>query len=227
MAVRGGRKRAPHNIRAAARDYPGMDAQPGLAWSMAERDRTISEAFARRRGRLRAFIRRRVPDVDEAEDILQEVFYDLVASARLAQPIEQLGAWLYRVARNRIADFFRRSRPHRLDSLDAGEDLDAAGEEGLSARDLLPAEDDGPDGALARRVLVEQIAAALEELAEEQRSVFIAHELEGQSFKEIARATGVGVNTLLARKHYAVLHLRRRLQSIHDEFVDHGGKETS
>ena len=172
-------------------------------------DHSIADAFERQRARLRGFIRRRVPDPADVEDILQDVFYELVEAVRLVRPIEQVGAWLFTVARNRITDRFRK---HRTESIDFTED----DESGLAA--LLPSTDAGPDSAFARRILLEELDAALDELPEEQRSVFIAHELEGRSFKEMAAATGVAMNTLLARKRYAVLHLRRRLQAIHDEF---------
>ena len=171
------------------------------------------------RRRLRGFIRKRVPDPADAEDILQEVFYEWVEAVRLLRPIEQVGAWLFRVARNRITDLFRKKRSERFDWPDAAtsESLDLAD---ASLEDLLPSADAGPEAAYARRLLLEELDAALDELPEEQRSVFLAHELEGRSFKELAAQTGVGVNTLLSRKRYAVLHLRRRLQAIHDEFFD-------
>jgi RNA polymerase sigma factor (sigma-70 family) len=172
-------------------------------------DRSIAEAFRSQHGRLRNFIRKRVADPSEAEDILQDVFRDLVESARLPTPIEQVGAWLFRVARNRIVDRFRRSR-HEPAALP--DDL------ATTIEDALPSPDGGPEAAYARRVLLEELEAALDELPAEQRAVFVAHELEGRSFNEIAAASGVGLNTLLARKRYAVLYLRRRLQAIHDEF---------
>ncbi|HTT11253.1 MAG TPA: sigma-70 family RNA polymerase sigma factor [Burkholderiaceae bacterium] len=172
-------------------------------------NRSIAEAFEHQRAGLRGFIRRRVPDPADAEDILQDVFYELVEAARLMRPVEQVGAWLFTVARNRITDLFRK---HKTESIDLGAD----DESDLMA--LLPSGEDGPEAAFARRILLEELDAALEELPPEQRSVFIAHELEGRSFKEMAAASGVALNTLLARKRYAVLHLRRRLQAIYDEF---------
>jgi RNA polymerase sigma factor (sigma-70 family) len=175
-------------------------------------DRSVAEAFVRQRERLRGFIRRRVPDPSDAEDILQDVFSELVESTRLLMPVEQVGAWLFRVARNRIIDRFRRKRHEPTVRLSDADD------ETVLA-DLLPASGEGPEAAYARRVLLEELAAALDELPPEQRDVFVAHEIDGRSFNELAAATGVGVNTLLARKRYAVLHLRRRLQAIHDEFV--------
>jgi RNA polymerase sigma factor (sigma-70 family) len=174
-------------------------------------DRSIADAFVRQRDRLHGFIRRRVPDPSEAEDILQDVFRELVETTRLLAPIEQVGAWLFRVARNRIVDRFR----HRRHEAVAEVDDDAA-----TLTDLLPSPGGGPEAAYARRVLLEELEAALDELPPEQRLVFIAHELEGRSFNELAAATGVRLNTLLARKRYAVLHLRRRLQAIHDEFAE-------
>ena len=185
----------------------------------AEQDRRISEVIERERGRLRNFIRRRVPDERDAEDILQDVFYELVEAYRLMQPIEQAGAWLFRVARNRIVDLFRRRRTTSLEdaALPAGS-ADPDSSDTLSIEDLLPSPDAGPEAVYARGVLADELDAALAELPAEQRAVFIAHEIEGRSFKEIAAETGVSVNTLLSRKHYAVLHLRRRLAEIHDQF---------
>lgn len=195
-----------------------MDAKLGSNGVMAGHDRSISETFMRQRARLRSFIRKRVPDPADAEDILQEVFYELVEAARLVRPVEQVGAWLFRVARNRITDLFRKKKSAQFEALDypaEPADLDET-----SFEDLLPAADAGPEAAYARRLLLEELDAALDELPEEQRSVFIAHEFEGRSFKDLAVQTGVGVNTLLSRKRYAVLYLRRRLQVIYDEFVD-------
>jgi RNA polymerase sigma factor (sigma-70 family) len=195
-----------------------MDANPVLNGAMAEQDRSISDVFEKERGRLRDFIRRRVADPGDADDILQDTFYELVEAARLLQPIEQVSAWLFRVARNRIVDLFRKNSTRRGVEL-----TPAAGDEDetpTSLEDLLPSAESGPEAAFARRLLLEELDAALDELPEEQRSVFIAHELEDVSFKELAARTGVGVNTLLSRKHYAVLYLRRRLQAIHDEFIE-------
>lgn len=185
-----------------------------------EQDEHIARAVRRERGRLRAFIRRRVLDDGEAEDILQDVLYELVAAYRRLQPLEEVGAWLFRVARNRIADFFRKKRAVPLGALAEsapalpGDVLDDAAAPVLD--ELLLAAEDAPDIALARQMLLEDLAAAIEELAPEQREVFIAHELEGASFKELAERTGVPLNTLLARKHYAVRHLRRRLRPAYD-----------
>jgi RNA polymerase sigma factor (sigma-70 family) len=183
---------------------------------MSEQDQRITAAFRQEQGRLRNFIRRRVANETEVEDILQDVFYELVAAYRLMKPIEQVSAWLFRVARNRIIDLFRKKRPAAStnDFLPIAEDGDQ-----LSLEDLLPSADAGPESAYTRSVLLEELDAALDELPEEQREVFVAHELEGRSFKELAAATGVSVNTLLSRKHYAVLHLRERLQAIYDEFM--------
>jgi RNA polymerase sigma factor (sigma-70 family) len=180
----------------------------------ADQDRRISEAVEREQSRLRNFIRKRVPDPGDAEDILQDVFYELVETFRLMQPVEEVGAWLFRVARNRIIDLFRKKRPVAIDK---DFDADRSGET-PRWEDLLPSAEDGPDAAYARTVLLDELEAALEELPEEQREVFIAHEIEGRSFKELSAATGVNVNTLLSRKHSAVLQLRRYLRSIYDEF---------
>ena len=182
---------------------------------MTEQDERISEAVQREHARLRNFIRRRVPDPRDAEDILQDVFYELVEANRLLMPIEHVTGWLFRVARNRITDLFRKKKPESFSNA-AVED---EGGEVLQLEDLLPSPDAGPDAVYARNVLLDELEMAVDELPEEQREVFIAHELEGRSFKEIAAATGVSVNTLLSRKHYAVLHLRERLQDIYDELT--------
>jgi len=179
----------------------------------AEQNRRIAGVIQREGRLLFRFIRRRVKDQGDAEDILQDVFYELTEAFRLMQPIEQAGAWLYRVARNRMIDRFRKKRPEAFET-----PVDESGEEMLRFEDLLPSPEGGPEAVYARKVLLEELDAALEELPKEQREVFVAHEIEGRSFKELAAETGVSVNTLLSRKRYAVLHLRRRLQAIHEEF---------
>jgi RNA polymerase sigma factor (sigma-70 family) len=180
-----------------------------------EQDQRISEVVKRERSRLLNFIRRRVPDPGDAEDILQEVFYRLVEANRLLMPIEHITGWLFRVARNRITDLFRKKEPENFG------DISIADENGEDLRfeDLLPSPDAGPEALYARHVLLEELKQALDELPKEQRDVFIAHELEGRSFKELSAENGVGVNTLLSRKRYAVLHLRERLQRVYDEFT--------
>jgi len=183
-------------------------------WMTAEQDQQIAETVERERSRLRNFIRRRVPDREDAEDILQDVFSELVEAYRLMKPIEQVGAWLFRVARNRIIDRFRKRR-EQPSSEQVAEDGEV-----LKLEDLLPSPNAGPDAAYARSVLLEELEDAIEELPREQREVFVAHEIEGRSFKEISAATGVSVNTLLSRKHYAVLHLRERLREIYNEFTE-------
>jgi len=189
--------------------------EPLSVTSMIEQDRQISEIVAGERARLRNFIRRRVPDPSEAEDIVQEVFYELVEANRLLMPIEHVTGWLFRVARNRITDLFRKKKPESFS--DAA--VEGEGGEVLRFEDLLPSPDAGPEELYVRNVLFDELELALDELPEEQRDVFVAHELEGQSFKEMAAESGVSVNTLLSRKRYAVLHLRERLQSIYDEFT--------
>jgi len=191
-------------------------------WMMVEQDQRVSAAIEREQSRLRNFIRKRVTDQGDAEDILQEVFYELLEAYRMMQPIEQVTAWLFKVARNRITDLFRRKRRE-----EPGTEASAMTEDGQELRweDLLPAPDAGPEAAYARSVLLEELDAALGELPEEQRDVFIAHEVMGYSFKELAAQAGVSVNTLLSRKHYAVLHLRQRLQSIYDEFKETGDRQ--
>jgi RNA polymerase sigma factor (sigma-70 family) len=182
--------------------------------SMTEQDRQISEIVAKERSRLRNFVRKRVPDPSDAEDIVQDVFYELVEANRLLMPIGQVTAWLFRVARNRIIDLFRKKKPE-LFSDQAVED-DAG--EMLEIEDLLPSPDAGPEALYFRSALLDELELVLNELPREQREVFVAHELEGRSFREMAAETGVSVNTLLSRKRYAVLHLRERLQDIYDEF---------
>jgi len=182
---------------------------------MTEQDHQISEIVAEERSRLRNFIRRRVPDPRDAEDILQEVFYELVEANRLLMPIEHVTGWLFRVARNRITDLFRKKKPETFS--DAAVEYEDG--EVQKIEDLLPSPDAGPEALYARHVLLDELELALDELPDEQREVFVAHELEGRSFKDMAAETGVSVNTLLSRKRYAVLHLRERLQSIYDEFA--------
>ena len=186
-----------------------------------EQDQRISDVVKREQSRLRSFIRQRVPDPRDAEDILQDVFYELVEANRLLMPIEHVTGWLFRVARNRITDLFRKKKPESFsDTAIAGDNGEDDGELlQFRVEDLLPSPDAGPEALYARNVLLDELELALDELPEEQRAVFVAHELEGQSFKEIAAETGVSVNTLLSRKRYAVLHLRERLQSIYDEFI--------
>jgi RNA polymerase sigma factor (sigma-70 family) len=189
--------------------------QPWSITTMAERDRQLSEIIAEQRSRLRNFIRRRVPDPSDAEDIVQDVFYKLVEANRLLMPIEHVTGWLYRVARNRITDLFRKKKPERFS--DAAIENDDG--EVLQVEDLLPSPDAGPEALYIRSVLLDELDLALDELPDEQREVFIAHEIDGRSFKELSAETGVSVSTLLSRKRYAILHLRERLQIIYDEFL--------
>src|SRR6202035_1500344 len=183
-----------------------------------EQDQRISEAVTREQSRLRSFIRRRVAQRRDADDILQDVLYELVEAYRLLMPIEHVTGWLFRVARNRIIDLFRKKKPESFSDTAIARN-DDADDELPALEDLLPSPDAGPEALYARNLLLHELELALDELPEEQRKVFVAHELEGRSFKEIAAETGVSVNTLLSRKHYAVLHLRQRLQNIYDEFT--------
>ena len=180
-----------------------------------EQDLRISEVVKREQSRLRIFIRRHVPDPRDAEDILQDVFYELVEANRLLMPIEHVTGWLFRVARNRITDLFRKKKPESFSDSAVADEDDGL----LQLEDLLPSPDAGPEALYARNVLLDELELAIDELPAEQRAVFVAHELEGRSFKEIAAETGVSMNTLLSRKRYALLHLRERLQSIYDEFT--------
>jgi RNA polymerase sigma factor (sigma-70 family) len=182
-----------------------------------EQDQRISEVVKREQSRLRNFIRRRVPDPLDTEDILQDVFYRLVEANRLLMPIEHVTGWLFRVARNRITDLFRKQEPENFSEMAvANEDDDG---DWMPFEDLLPSPDAGPEALYARNVLLDDLELALDQLPEDQRAVFVAHEFEGRSFKQIADETGVSVNTLLSRKRYAVLHLRERLQQVYDEFM--------
>jgi len=181
-----------------------------------EQDQLISDVVAREQSRLRHFIRRRVPDPRDAEDILQDVFSELVEANRLLMPIEHVTGWLFRVARNRITDLFRKKKPERsTEAVVAGDD-----DELVQLEDLLPSPEAGPDALYARSLLLDELELAIDELPAEQREVFVAHEIDGRSFKAMAAETGVSVNTLLSRKRYAVQHLRARLQRIHDEFTN-------
>jgi RNA polymerase sigma factor (sigma-70 family) len=185
------------------------------AIAMTEQDRRITDVIAEEGSRLRNFIRRRVSDESDAEDLLQEVFFELVEANRLLMPIDYVTGWLFRVARNRITDLFRKKKPENFS------DAAVMSEDGelMEMEDLLPSPDAGPEALYLRGLLLDELEVALSELPEDQRAVFQAHELEGISFKELAEATGVNVNTLLSRKRYAVLQLRQRLQTIHDEFT--------
>jgi RNA polymerase sigma factor (sigma-70 family) len=184
-------------------------------WMTAEQERRITAEIEERGPRLRSFIRGRVPDAADAEDILQDVLFELVESYRAPQPVEQVGAWLFRVARNRITDFFRKKKPEAL-----ADAIDVADDELAGIEDLLPSPDASPEAAYARGVLLEELEDALGELPPEQRDAFIATEIEGRSFKDLAAETGESVNTLLSRKRYAVLHLRERLRDIYEEIVE-------
>ena len=175
----------------------------------------IVDVVTREQSRLLSFIRRRVPDTRDAEDILQEVFSELVEANRLLMPIEHVTGWLFRVARNRITDLFRKKRPESLPDVVTDD-----GDERLGLDELLPSPDDGPEALSLRQALLEEIEAALAELPKDQRDVFVAHEIDGRSFKELVAATGVSQNTLLSRKRYAVLRLRERLQTVYDDFTN-------
>jgi RNA polymerase sigma factor (sigma-70 family) len=180
-----------------------------------EQDHRLAEVVNRERSRLRSFIRRRVADPRDAEDILQDVFAELVEANRMLMPIDHVTGWLFRVARNRIVDLFRKMQPESFaDAIGAGDGEEPAFEE------LLPSPDAGPEALYVRNVLLDELQSALADLPPEQRAVFVAHEFDGRSYKEIAAETGVGVNTLLSRKRYAVMHLRRRLQGVYDELTN-------
>jgi RNA polymerase sigma factor (sigma-70 family) len=191
-----------------------MTQTPSTNWTIIEQDELLSQAIERDQPRLRSFIRNHVADTSEAEDILQDVFYELLQTYRLMKPVEHVTAWLFRVARNRMIDLFRRKKPDSLNQSVAAEEEDQ-----LLLEDLLPSSEAGPAADYDRSLLLDALEEALEELPQAQREVFIAHEIDGISFKQLAAETGLSVNTLISRKHYAVLHLRRRLQSIYDDFA--------
>jgi len=176
-----------------------------------ESNRRISEVVARERSRLLDFIRRRIPDPGDAEDVLQDVFYELTEANRLLMPVDHVTAWLFRVARNRIIDLFRKKRPVAIETVEPG-----GGRLGLA--DLLPSPAAGPESEYLRDVLLDELATAIDELPEEQREVFVAHELDGRSFREMAADTGISINTLLSRKRYAVLRLRERLRDVYETY---------
>lgn len=188
--------------------------------AMMEQDRQIADVIAREQSRLRSFIRRRVANEADVEDLLQEVFYELVQAYRLLKPIDFMTAWLFRVARNRITDLFRKKRPENFS------DESTFDEEGemLDLGEVLPSPDAGPEAQYLRTVLLEELEHAIAELPPEQREVFVGHEMEGRSFNQMAAENGVSVNTLLSRKRYAVLRLRQRLTKIHDEFQEKRGR---
>jgi len=192
-----------------------MTETPSNDWTIIEQDQLISQAVERDEPRLRNFIRKHVSDTGEAEDILQDVFYELIETYRMMKPVEHVTAWLFRVARNRMIDLFRKKKPDSLNNPASSE----AEEGGDTLEDLLPSPDGGPEAAYARNLLLEALEEAIDELPEAQREVFVAHELMGHSFNEMAAETGVGVNTLLSRKRYAVLYLRQRLQSIYENYA--------
>jgi RNA polymerase sigma factor (sigma-70 family) len=188
---------------------------PSNNWTITEQDKLLSQAIARDEPKLRNFIRRHVADTGDAEDIVQEVFYELLEAYRLMKPVEHVTAWLFRVARNRMIDLFRKKKPESLNEpAFSSDDGDM-----LLLEDMLPSAEASPEAAYARNMLLDALEDAIEELPEAQREVFIAHELTGLSFKEISAETGVSVNTLLSRKRYAVLYLRQRLQAIYEDFV--------
>jgi RNA polymerase sigma factor (sigma-70 family) len=182
--------------------------------SIVEQDRQIAQVIAEQGSRLRNFIRRRIPNDNDVEDLLQEVFYELVRAHRLLMPIDAVSSWLFRVARNRITDVFRRKTPATFsEAMLEPDDGDL-----IAIDDLLPSPDAGPEALYLRNLLLVELQQAIAALPTEQREVFVAHELEGRSFKDLSAETGVNSNTLLARKRYAVLALRKSLQSIRDEF---------
>jgi RNA polymerase sigma factor (sigma-70 family) len=198
-----------------------MSGAASLKRMALEQDQRISDVVKREQSRLRNFIRLRVADPGDAEDVLQDVFFKLVEANRLLMPIDHVTGWLFRVARNAITDLFRKKRPMNFSDTAVaalGDDFEGD-DEGQQFEDLLPSYDDGPDALFARNLLLEELVAAVWELPEEQRTVFLAHEVEGRSFNEISAATGVSVNTLLSRKRYAVLRLQERLQTVYDEFT--------
>jgi RNA polymerase sigma factor (sigma-70 family) len=201
---------------ARVRHFTGENSAGGRHRMTGEQDQRLSEVVRRERSRLLNFIRRRVPDRFDAEDILQDVFYRLIEANRLLMPIDHVTGWLFRVARNRITDLLRKQAPDRFSDITVSDEDDEA----LQIEDLLPSPDAGPEAVYVRTVFFDELATAIAELPKEQRDVFVGHELEGRSFKEMSAESGVSVNTLLSRKRYAVLRLRERLRRIYDEFTN-------
>jgi RNA polymerase sigma factor (sigma-70 family) len=173
---------------------------------MTQQDSVITDTFNKEKAKLRNFIRKSVPNAGDADDILQDVFYEFVSAYRLPEPLEQVGAWLYRVAKNRIVDRFRKQKHEVV--LTQDDDKDA-----LWLEAILSIETETPASIFERKMLVEHVIATLNLLPAEQRQVFIAHELDGKSFKQIAAESGVAINTLLARKRYAVTFLQEQLHA--------------
>lgn len=192
-----------------------MPETPIDSWRITEQNRLFSEAIERNWPRLRNFLRRYAGDTGEVEDILQDVFYELLEAYRMMKPIEHVSSWLFRVARNRVVDLFRKRKAVSLSEPVKSEEDSLL----LTLEDLLPSPNEGPDAIYARRIMLEAIEDAIEELPKEQRDIFIAHEVMGISFKQYAAESGIGMNTLLSRKRYAMLSLRQRLQSLYDEFA--------
>jgi RNA polymerase sigma factor (sigma-70 family) len=191
------------------------DAAITLSLSMAEiQNDLIRDTFRKEQDRLFAFIRSRVPSTEDAEDVLQDVFYELVNTYRLMKPVEQMASWMFTVARNKITDRFRKKKPESLEGYFAIREEDG---ERLDIADFLPSGGTSQDREMMREVIMDALTAALAELPEEQRNVFVMHEFEDKSFNEIAEATGVHVNTLLSRKRYAVLHLRKRMLHLYED----------
>jgi RNA polymerase sigma factor (sigma-70 family) len=189
-----------------------------LETSMVEaQNNEIGNELLRQRNKLLSFIQKRVPDRDEAEDILQDVFYQFIESYRLMKPVEQAGAWLYRVARNRITDRFRKKKPERFSTLAGGRDEN---DEPLMLADLLPTDLDSPETKIMNEMLMEELTDALEQLPKAQKEIFIQHEVEGKSFAEISKETGESINTLLSRKRYAIIFLREKLKNVYTEFMN-------
>ena len=197
-----------------------MNAPSSIAVTL-EQNRQISGIIAEESSRLRNFIRKRIPNEADAEDLIQEVFFEVIEAFRLGEPVRAWSSWMFQVARNRIIDLLRRKRRWVF----ASDPLSLAGEAETSLLDMLPSPDAGPAEGYMRAVLLDELKEALDELPQEQREAFVAHEIEGESFKEIAARTGVSVNTLLSRKHYAVAHLRRRLRAVNNEFLNTGDKQ--
>ncbi len=197
-----------------------MTIQLPSAAAMTEQDDRLQQAVREQRGKLLSFIRRRIPDQEDAEDVLQDVFFELVQSYRLVKPVEQMAAWLFRVARNKIIDRYRRPKPASLEEAAAYHSA-ADSDEPLLLADVLPAPDDSTETAMARETIMEAILDALDELPPAQREVFVWHEFDGKTFRQMAEETGVPLKTLISRKHYAVQQLRTKLQALYtDLFLD-------
>jgi RNA polymerase sigma factor (sigma-70 family) len=208
----------PSNYRLALA-MNANDQQPSARSSRPDA-RQLSDTIRREQGRLLAFIRKRLPAPEDAEDVMQDVFMELMEAYELANPIERVASWLFAVARNKISDWYRRDRSSGARTISLDEPVGDDDPEAPVLMEWLAVVDEGgPESEFFRETFMDALTDALAELPSDQREVFVLHELEGKSFKEMADAWKVPVNTLLSRKRYAILHLRKRLRDLYDDFL--------